>query len=120
MASEIQPFTIAIPDSKLSLLQQKLALATLPDDGSPMSDDWAYGTPVSDLKRLVAYWQNGFDWRAAERKLNTLPQFTTLVPVEGFGELNIHFVHQKSGRDGSIPLLFCHGCTSSRSDRLGV
>ena len=63
--SPIQPFTISIPDSKIALLRQKLALANFSDDGTPMSDDWAYGVPVSDLKRLVAYWKEGFDWRAA-------------------------------------------------------
>lgn len=110
MAS-VHPFVISIPDSKLDLVRQKLALATFPEDGASMADDWAYGAPVSDLKRLVAYWQEGFDYRAAEKKLNTLPQFTTTVPVEGFGDLNIHFVHQKSRKEGSIPLLFCHGCT---------
>ncbi|KAM7205987.1 alpha/beta-hydrolase [Rhypophila sp. PSN 637] len=113
MSSEIQPFTISIPGFKLDLLKQKIAIATFPDDGSSMADDWAYGTPVSDLKRLVDYWQNEFDWRAVERKLNKLPQFTTTVPVAGFGELNIHFVHQKSGKQGSIPLLFCHGWPGS-------
>jgi hypothetical protein len=111
--SPIKPFTIAIPDSKLASLRSKLDLATFPND-VPMADDWSYGVPVSDLKRLVARWRDegGFDWRAAERKLNDLPQFTTSVGVEGFGELEIHFIHKKSGRKGSIPLLFCHGCTS--------
>ncbi|KAK1760431.1 alpha/beta-hydrolase [Echria macrotheca] len=116
MTSTIKPFTIDIPDTKLASLRSKLDLATFPKDNVPMADDWSYGVPTSDLKRLVARWrdEDGFDWRAAERKLNEqLPQFTTQVAVEGFGELEIHFVHQKSGRKGSIPLLFCHGWPGS-------
>lgn len=41
--------------------------------------------------------------------VNKLPQFTRQVEVEGFGELNIHVVHQKSTVKNAIPLLFVHG-----------
>lgn len=109
MPSEIKPFKIAVPDSALDSLKTKLASATFPADVD-FSDDWDYGSPLSDVKRLAKYWAKGFDWRAEEARLNeTLPQFTTDVEVNGFGTLNIHFVHQTS-RPGSIPLLFCHGC----------
>lgn len=109
MESPIHPFRIAIPGDKLALLKEKLSLATFSNE-LPMFDNWDYGVPVSDLKRLVARWKDGFDWRAAEAKLNELPQYTTPINVDGFGELNIHFIHQKSKREGSIPLLFVHGC----------
>jgi len=70
------------------------------------------------MKRLTEYWANGFDWRAQEAALNEkLPQFTTKVDVEGFGELEVHFVHKRSVREGSIPLLFCHGCRSPSLSR---
>jgi hypothetical protein len=32
--------------------------------------------------------------------------------VEGFGELSVHYVHQRSSVKGAIPLLFVHGCKS--------
>ncbi|POR36728.1 Uncharacterized protein TPAR_03081, partial [Tolypocladium paradoxum] len=75
-----------------------------------ISDDWNCGAPVSDIKRLAAYWRDDFDWRAQEARLNEIPQFTTTVSVDGFGELSVHLVHQGSSRAGSIPLFFCHGC----------
>jgi hypothetical protein len=66
------------------------------------------------MKRLTKYWADGFDWRAQEAALNEkLPQFTTKVNVDWFGELDIHFVHKKSAKKDSIPLLFCHGCMST-------
>jgi pimeloyl-ACP methyl ester carboxylesterase len=71
--------------------------------------EWNYGSPLNDIKRLVARWQDGFDWRAAETEINELPMFTTPVAVGGFGELDIHFVHKRSPVDGAIPLLFVHG-----------
>lgn len=108
----INPFTISVPDKQLKLVKDKLGFATFPPE-TPLNNDWAYGAPVSDVKRLVNYWANGFDWRAQESKLNELPQFETDVEVEGFGDVHVHFLHQRSDSTNSIPLLFCHGCTYS-------
>jgi hypothetical protein len=104
------PFTIAIPDDTLDLLHRKLDLASLPDE---LEDaDWTYGVPLADIKRLVARWKAGYDWRTHEKALNdALPMFTRDVDVDGFGTLNVHYVHAKSVATNAIPLLFCHGCT---------
>jgi len=109
MDAPIQPFKISVADSKLEALRVKLSHATFPDD-VPMSNNWEVGPPLPDLKRLVSYWKDGFNWRSQEAKINQLPHFTTPIAVEGFGELNIHFVHKTSHQKGSIPLLFCHRC----------
>ena len=37
--------------------------------------------------------------------------FTRDIKVEGFGVLNIHYVHRRSDVGSAIPLLFVHGCT---------
>lgn len=112
MAS-IQPFKIAVPDKNIERLKSKLSLTTFPQDVE-YSDSWEYGVPLKDIKRLASYWQNGFDWRAAETKLNSeLPQFTTTISVDGFGDIPIHFVHKRADKDKSIPLLFCHGWPGS-------
>ncbi|KAI0079393.1 alpha/beta-hydrolase [Panus rudis PR-1116 ss-1] len=102
-----QPFTLHVPDSALEFLQKKLELTRLPDeiDGA----GWDYGVPLSDIKRLVARWKNGYDWRASEKAINELPQFTRDIEVEGHGTLNIHYVHKKSEVENAIPLLFVHG-----------
>ncbi|KAK0435547.1 Alpha/Beta hydrolase protein [Armillaria borealis] len=110
MAPSETPFKISIPDEKLKLLQQRLALVTFPDE---LEDSGTkYGAPLKDIQRLVARWKDGFDWRAKEAALNAeLPQFTRDIEVEGFGVLNIHYVHKKSDVESAIPLLFVHGCT---------
>ncbi|KAF9483358.1 alpha/beta-hydrolase [Pholiota conissans] len=75
---------------------------------------WDYGAPLSDVRRLLARWKNGYDWRKYEAQINAeLPQFTRDIDVEGFGALNIHYVHQKSNVTGAIPLLFVHGWSRS-------
>ncbi|KAJ3762717.1 Alpha/Beta hydrolase protein [Lentinula raphanica] len=106
------PFEISVPDTKLENLHQKLALTNFPDELD--NAEWDYGVPLAEIKRLVAYWNDGYDWRAQEAKLNKeMPQFTKDINVDGFGILNIHYVHQKSSVEKAIPLLFVHGWPGS-------
>ncbi|KAF7550658.1 hypothetical protein G7046_g7948 [Stylonectria norvegica] len=112
MTSDIKPFKINVPDAAIESLNSKLAAAQFADEVD-FSDDWSYGAPLNEVKRLAKHWTDGFDWRAQEEKLNRVPQFTTNVSVDGFGDLNIHFVHQKSSHPDAIPLLFCHGWPGS-------
>ncbi|KAH9024534.1 Alpha/Beta hydrolase protein [Lactarius hengduanensis] len=110
MTSE-QPFKIAVPDDALALLKRKLDDTRLPDEVN--AAEWAYGAPLADIRRLVSRWKDGYDWRTHERKLNVLPMFTRTIAVDRFGELNVHYVHQKSAAKGAIPLLFVHGWPGS-------
>ena len=112
-ASEAEvSFKIAVSDEHLSVLQQKLALTTLPDELEDAG--WGYGVPLADIRRLVSRWKEGYDWRKHEAQLNAeLPQFTRDIEVEGYGTLNIHYVHKKSEIVDAIPLLFVHGCESN-------
>ncbi|KAM4055826.1 alpha/beta hydrolase fold domain-containing protein [Hirsutella rhossiliensis] len=114
MSHQVRPFKIAVPDAALERLRSKLAAATFPAEAG-FSDDWNAGAPLRDVQRLAEHWRDGFDWRAHEARLNkALPQFTTPIAVDGgFGELELHFVHRRSSREDSIPLLFCHGWPGS-------
>lgn len=103
----IQPYTISVPQSKIDTLKSKLEAAEFPTelDGAA----WDLGSPLADVERLAKAWGK-WDWRQAEQKLNKFPQFTTPIEVDGFGSLDIHFIHQKSEVQGAVPLLFVHGC----------
>lgn len=108
MSTEL-PYQIAVSDEKIAQLKAKLDTVVFPDE----LDDagWQYGAPLADIKRLVARWSNGFDWKAQEKAINDeLPQFTRDIAVDGFGTLNLHYVHKKSEAVDAIPLLFVHGC----------
>ncbi|KAJ3531862.1 hypothetical protein NMY22_g7980 [Coprinellus aureogranulatus] len=110
--NEPRPFKISIQDEKLDLLRRKLELTTFPDELEDSGRD--YGPPLSDIKRLVARWKDGYDWRKHEAALNAeLPQFTQTIAVDGHGELEVHFVHKRSEVEGAIPLLFVHGWPGS-------
>jgi hypothetical protein len=109
MTSPEKAFKIAIPDSDLTRLHQKLELATFPDELADAA--WDYGAPLADIQRLVARWKEGYDWRKYEAQINDeLPQFTRDIDVEGFGTLNVHYVHKQSDVADAVPLLFVHGC----------
>ena len=104
----MEPYTISVPEDRLASLAQKLSTATFPDELEDAG--WDYGDPLADIKRLVKYWQESYDWRAQEAELNKLPNYHTDIHVDGFEKLDIHFVYQKSEVEGAIPLLFSHGC----------
>ncbi|OCH86440.1 alpha/beta-hydrolase [Obba rivulosa] len=106
MATEY-PFELHVSDEDLQRLHQKLELTTFPDELDEAG--WDYGAPLADVGRLVARWKDGFDWRKAEAAINAFPQFTRDIDVDGFGTLNIHYLHQRSSVDHAIPLLFVHG-----------
>jgi pimeloyl-ACP methyl ester carboxylesterase len=102
----IKPFTIDIPQSTLDDLAAKLASTRLP---APLpGDDWNTGVPVSWLSSLVDYWRTSYDWRAAEKELNSYPQFIT--EIEG---QQIHFLHVRSAEPDALPLLLTHGWPGS-------
>ena len=106
--SSEKAFTLAVSDTDLDLLRRKLDLVRFPDE----LDDagWNYGAPLTDVKRLASYWKEGFDWRKTEAAINEIPMFTRDIEVDGFGTLNIHYLHKKSEAKNAIPLLFVHGC----------
>ncbi|KAF8851949.1 alpha/beta-hydrolase [Acephala macrosclerotiorum] len=110
--ADIKPYTIHVPDEKLQRLRKKLELTDFPQHEIEGAG-WKYGVPLKDIKSLHGYWLNEYDWRKEEEKLNELPNFTTKIGVDGYGELEIHFLHDGQDRKGAIPLLFVHGWPGS-------
>lgn len=98
----VKPFKIDVQQAVLDDLQNRLAQTRWPD--APENIGWKYGTDPVFLKSLVAYWQNGYDWRKQEAALNKFPQFT--VEIDSLG---IHFLHIKSKNPDARPLLLLHG-----------
>src|SRR5690606_8033793 len=96
------PFTIAIADAEIADLKARLVATRFPDtiEGA----GWDYGTEDAFLRKVVAHWGEKFDWRAAERRLNSFPQFREEID----GEI-VHFVHVRGEGGKRVPLLLANG-----------
>lgn len=100
------PFSIAIPQSDLDDLHDRLARTRwtpqLPGDG------WDRGVPTDWLRDTAEYWRSGYDWRAREARLNEFPQ--AIEEIDGLG---LHYLHIRSPEPDALPLLLAHGWPNS-------
>ncbi len=105
-AGSIRPFKVHVPDDVLIDLRRRLADTKWPDQLPGTT--WEYGADIKKVRELADYWQNGFDWRAQEDRINRFDQFTTQIDGQ-----QIYFIHQRSPRPDAIPLLLIHGWPGS-------
>ena len=113
MSSEITTFRIDIPETELKDLRERLRLTRWPEPETV--HDWSQGVPLDYLRALCEYWRDGYDWRAAEARLNEFPQFRT--EIDG---VDIHFLHVRSPHEDARPLIMTHGWPGSVVEFLKV
>ncbi|GAA4542697.1 epoxide hydrolase family protein [Amycolatopsis samaneae] len=106
MTLESKPFQVDIPQDRLDDLAARLANTRWPDQ--PAGLGWRLGAPVGYVRELAEYWRLDFDWRARERWLNGVPQWTTTIDGA-----NVHFAHLRSPEPDAVPLLLTHGWPGS-------
>ncbi|WP_027931496.1 epoxide hydrolase family protein [Amycolatopsis thermoflava] len=109
----MENFRIAVDDRELADLRDRLARTRWPD--AETVDDWSQGVPLEYLRSLCAYWADGYDWRAFEKRVNALPQYRTTI--DGVG---IHFAHVRSPHPGALPLVLTNGWPGSIVEYLDV
>ena len=109
----VRPFAVAIPDSELEDLKQRLARTRWPDPETV--PDWSQGVRLENARALIGYWEREYDWRRFEAELNRFPQF--LTQIDG---LDLHFIHVRSKNPNAMPLVLTHGWPSSIVDFLGL
>lgn len=109
----MEDFRIAVAEGELADLRDRLARTRWPD--AETVDDWSQGVPLAYLRSLCAYWADGYDWRAFEKRVNALPQYRTVV--DGLG---IHFLHVRSPHPGALPLVLTNGWPGSVVEYLDV
>jgi microsomal epoxide hydrolase len=108
-----RPFRVAVPDSTLEDLRERLARTRWPVQIAGTA--WDYGTDIDYLRELCAYWQGGYDWRAAETRLNAYDQY-----IETIDGVEIHFIHVRGRGENPLPLLCLHGWPGSVWEFVGV
>src|SRR3954452_11384964 len=98
---QARPFLIDIPQATLDDLQLRLKLTRWTDEVE--DSGWDYGTNLAYLKELIDYWQDGFDWRKQEAKLNQFAHFR--AEIDGFG---VHFIHERGKGPNPLPIVLTH------------
>jgi pimeloyl-ACP methyl ester carboxylesterase len=103
----VSPFRIDVSDDVLADLRTRVRRTRFTPATSP--EPWAAGTDPVYLRSLLDHWAGGFDWRAAEERLNRLPHYQA-----DLGGQRIHFVHVRAaGERPALPLILTHGWPSS-------
>jgi pimeloyl-ACP methyl ester carboxylesterase len=109
----IRPFRVNIPEQELVELRKRIAAARWPS--KELVGDRSQGVQLATLKALAHYWATDYDWRKAEAKLNSYPQFVT--KIDG---VDIHFIHVKSTHPNALPMIITHGWPGSVIELLDV
>lgn len=66
------------------------------------------GTDTEELRRLVDYWADGYDWRTAEAGINALPWNTAHLDAAP-----LRYMRFDAERDGALPIVLTHGWPST-------
>ena len=99
---KIKPFRIDVPQSEVDALRVRLASTRWAPERD--NEDWSYGVNGTYLRELMTYWQDGFDWRAQEARINSFPQFR--AEIDG---VPVHFIHVRGKGPDPVPIVLNHG-----------
>lgn len=105
-----QPFRIEVSDAALDDLRRRLRARREPPEPTPA--DWRYGTPAAYMRELLAYWADGYDWRAVEARLNRRRQYLVPVEVDDGVTLRIHVTVEEGSNPSLPPFVLTHGWPS--------
>jgi len=113
VSEAVEPFELAVPETQLEDLRQRLVRTRWPD--AETVGDWSQGVPLAYARELCRSWAEDYDWRPLERRLNELGQYRTEIDGLGF-----HFLHVPSAEPGALPLVLTHGWPGSVIEFLKV
>ena len=111
--TSIRSFHVNVSEEALVDLRRRIAATRWPERETVT--DSSQGVQLATIQALARYWGTDYDWRKAEAKLNTLPQFVTTV--DG---LDIHFIHVRSKNPNALPLIVTHGWPGSIIEQLKI
>ena len=111
--SDIRPFRVSFAEEELTDLRRRIKATKWPDKET-VADD-SQGVQLATIQALASYWASKYDWRKAEAKLNSYPNFIT--NIDG---LDIHFIQVKSKEKNALPLIVTHGWPGSIVEQLKI
>jgi len=102
----LAPFVIAADDAALEDLKRRLERTR--HQAWPGDAGWDDGTDPAWLDGLLAYWRDGYDWRAEEAALNRFHHHR--AEVDG---ARLHLIREKGAGPDPLPLILIHGWPDS-------
>ena len=109
----VRPFKFTASEEQLADLKRRIAATRWPP--KEIVPDQSQGVQLATIQKLANYWANNYDWRKAEAKLNSYPQFVT--NIDG---VDIHFIQVKSKEKNALPIIITHGWPGSIIEQLKV
>jgi pimeloyl-ACP methyl ester carboxylesterase len=109
----IRPFRVHFPDEALADMKRRIAATRWPERETVA--DRTQGVQLATIQKLARYWGESHDWRKAEAKLNSYPQFVT--NIDG---IDIHFIHVRSKEQNALPVIVTHGWPGSILEQLKI
>ena len=101
------------PDSDLKELRRRIQATKWPKKETVA--DGSQGVQLATIQKLAKYWATDYDWRKAEAKLNSFPNFIT--NIDG---LDFHFIHVRSKHPNALPMIVTHGWPGSIIEQLKI
>jgi pimeloyl-ACP methyl ester carboxylesterase len=111
--TSIRPFKFHASDAALADLKRRVAATRWPERETV--EDASQGVNLATMKKLADYWAKHYDWRKAEKQLDSYPQFVT--NIDG---LDIHFIRVKSKDPNALPVIITHGWPGSVMEQLKI
>lgn len=105
-ADAVTSFRVDIPQVAIDDLKRRLAATRWPDRETV--GDRGQGVPLGLMTSLLSRWQDKYDWRKFEDRINQFPQFRT--NIDGLG---IHFLHVRSRHQNALPIILTHSWPGS-------
>jgi pimeloyl-ACP methyl ester carboxylesterase len=98
-----------VPEAELSALRARLRATRRPPGWpGPEHTGWAAGADDSEVRRLVEYWADGYDWRANEAAINALPSHVTEI-----AGTPVHYLRFDAERPDALAIVLTHGWPST-------
>ncbi|KRB55359.1 multidrug MFS transporter [Rhizobium sp. Root708] len=108
----VKPFKFTATDEQLADLIRRITATRWPDEETVPDD--TQGVRLDMIKKLAKHWQS-YDWRKAEARMNSFPQFIT--EIDG---IDIHFIHVKSKHENALPIIITHGWPGSIIEQMKI
>ncbi|GAA5828924.1 hypothetical protein JCM11251_005920 [Rhodosporidiobolus azoricus] len=114
----IERFRPSFSGDELAGLKQFIRSSKLPR-ATYASKQEKYGITHEWIDRALDRWQNGFDWKEHEERINSVENYHATVEDEGH-DYKLHLIYHESKDPDAIPLLLLHGWPGSAFEFIPV